>query len=71
MILAGNQCKVNTGDLKSFQKPRWRSATDFQIVNIKEKSDVTKFKFARIACHIQKEQDDKSPLAKNPPVSAN
>ena len=48
MILAGNQCKVNTGDLKSFQKPRWRSATDFQIVNIKEKSDVTKFKFARL-----------------------
>ena len=25
---------VNQGDLKSFEKPRWRSATDFQICEV-------------------------------------
>ena len=66
MILAGN--KVNKGDLKSFEKPRWRSVTDFQIVNIEEKSDIRKLQICEAMLGLlvifRKNKMKKAPLPK-------
>jgi len=54
--------------LKRFEKPRWRSATDFQIVNIEEKGDVTKIQICKVMLGLlvifRKNKMIKAPLPK-------